>query len=339
MNKKLITFLTTFLLSIVVIWLTVEGWALRQFLTQPISSFSEDKVVKISKGMSSRGVANLLYNEEIVHHPDWFVWYLKYLGKSNQLKAGEYRIEVGSTLDDLVEILVEGKTVTYPITFIAGEKISDAILKIRNSEKLDHKLSEDWQSQLKKLLSLKNSLEGQLLPETYFYSTDDSDLEVIIRAHQALQNVLREAWQNREKGLPIKTPYEALILASIVEKETGHAPERPMIAGVFINRLRKGMRLQSDPTVIYGIGDRYDGNIRKKDLQTKTPYNTYRVNGLPPSPIALASADAIRAVMNPAKTDALYFVANGDGQHRFSKTLEEHNRAVRDYLKKLNQLN
>lgn len=335
--KKIKTLFITLFLSFVVLWMSVEGWAVRQFLTQPIPSLTENKVITVPKGASSRSVANLLFKEQIIHQPNWFVLYLKYLGKANQIKAGEFEIQAGWTLDELIDALIKGKTVTYPVTIIAGETFQQALSRIQGADKMQHQLGQMKNAELAKKLGIHGHLEGQLLPETYFYSSGDEDLELVKRSHRALKKILNEAWATREKGLPLKTPYEALILASIVEKETGYAPERSTIAGVFVNRLRKGMRLQSDPTVIYGMGEKYDGNIRKKDLQTKTPYNTYRINGLPPTPIALASADAIRAVMHPAKTDALYFVANGDGQHRFSKTLKEHNRAVRDYLRKLKQ--
>jgi len=215
-----------------------------------------------------------------------------------------------------------------------GWNRTTALARLADLPKMQFVLSPYDEAKLQSRLALANALEGQFLPETYFYSANQTDESILLRSHKALQKVLNEAWQNRAKDLPLKSPYEALILASIVEKETGHAPERPLIAGVFINRLKKRMRLQSDPTVIYGMGAAYDGNIRKKDLQTKTAYNTYRINGLPPTPIALASADAIRAVMNPAKTTALYFVAKGGGEHAFSNTLVEHNRAVRKYLLK-----
>jgi UPF0755 protein len=177
----------------------------------------------------------------------------------------------------------------------------------------------------------ENHLEGLLFPDTYFYAPHTSDLDVLRRAYRLQHDKLLAAWETRAQGLPYRTPYEALIMASIVEKETGAAAERPRIAGVFINRLKLGMRLQTDPTVIYGLGDRFDGNLRRDDLQRDTPYNTYTRTGLPPTPIAMPSEAAIEAALNPAKTDALYFVARGDGTHVFSSTLEAHNRAVNRY--------
>jgi UPF0755 protein len=174
--------------------------------------------------------------------------------------------------------------------------------------------------------------EGRFLPETYFFTRNTSDLEILRRSYAAMKELLQEEWDDRDEDLPLKTPYEALILASIVEKETGVADERPMIASVFINRLKKGMKLQTDPTVIYGMGERYKGNIRKKDLQRDTPYNTYTRKGLPPTPIALPAASSIQAVLHPAESEALFFVASGGGRHYFSKTYEEHKQAVIKYL-------
>lgn len=332
MFKKWQTFLLTLLLSFFVIWASVEGWAFRQFLTQPISYLQEAKVVTIPNGASSKRVARLLHDAHLTRHPVWLVWYLRWQGLAGDIKAGEIEIQPQWTLAELVDALVQGKVVTYPLTLIAGETLKQSLAKLKQAEKLSQTLGKDSVSQLQKTLNIHQPLEGLFLPETYFYAAHESDISILKRAHHALNKVLDKAWQTRMANLPLKTPYEALILASIVEKETGYSPERPMIAGVFVNRLRKGMRLQSDPTVIYGMGEAYDGNIRKKDLLNKTAYNTYRINGLPPTPIALPSADAIRAVLNPAKTKALYFVAKGEGQHYFSNTLVEHNRAVRRYL-------
>ena len=175
--------------------------------------------------------------------------------------------------------------------------------------------------------------EGLFFPDTYYFASGASDLAILKRAYQTMQQRLQESWQQRSPGLPLQTPYQALILASIVEKETGQASDRDMIAGVFINRLRRGMRLQTDPSVIYGMGDKFDGNLRKRDLLTDTPYNTYTRAGLPPTPIALPGLAALQATLHPAKTDALYFVARGDGSSVFSKSLAQHNRAVAKYQK------
>ena len=322
--------------SVLVIWLSVEGWAFRQFLTQPISSMQAPKVVSIQPGDSTRAVAKKLHQAQLIRHPQWFIWVMKWRGLDGNVKAGEIEIQPHWTLDTLIDALVQGKTVTYPITLIAGHTYAQLKQKLVHLEKVDHQLPEMTASQVAAALGIEaTSLEGQFLPETYFYSAGVSDVALLKRAHHALDTFLAQAWARRADNLPLQTPYQALILASMVEKESGHAPERDKIAGVFVNRLRKGMRLQSDPTVIYGMGEAYKGNIRKKDLQTKTPWNTYRIAGLPPTPIALASRASIEAVMQPADTTALYFVSKGNGQHQFSDTLAEHNRAVQRYI--LNQ--
>lgn len=332
--QKTKTFILTIAVSLFVIWLSVEGWSFKQFLTQPISNLTSPKVVSIAPGSSAKKVAYRLYEENLVRHPNWLVLMLKWQGQAESIKAGEIEIQPHWQLDELIDALVQGKTVTYPVTFIAGETVQQALARLAGSTKMRFEVDLTSAESVQKALGLSEPLEGQLLPETYFYSANETALSILRRSHQSLNAVLQQAWENRAPNLPLKTPYEALILASIVEKETGYAPERPMIAGVFINRLRKGMRLQSDPTTIYGMGDAYDGNIRKKDLLTKTAYNTYRISGLPPTPIALASEDAIQAVLNPATTKALYFVASGKGQHVFSKTLEAHNKAVQKYILK-----
>jgi len=318
----------TIALCIGLIWITVEGWALKEFLTKPISNQTESVVIEIKRGSSTQRIAAQLYDAKMIRHPTWFVWWLKYQQKSHLLKAGEFKIDPKWTLEELVATLIEGKSVQYPVTLIAGHTVKE-MLKALAESKLTGSVT---QADLKDALGIKH-LEGQFLPETYHFTAGETQLSILKRAHHALQKTLNDAWQTRDKSLPIDTPYEALTLASIVEKETGYAPERPTIAGVFVNRLNKGMRLQSDPTVIYGMGDAYAGDIRKKDLRTKTAYNTYRINGLPPTPIAMASKEAIEAVMHPEKTEAYYFVAKGSaGKHVFSKTLAEHNRAVRKYL-------
>ncbi|VAW46110.1 FIG004453: protein YceG like [hydrothermal vent metagenome] len=337
-------FIKQFLLLVsvlAVLLATVLFWQMSQFLKSPISEQSKSVVIEIKSGSSAQHVANLLHQKGVLSSPKWFTWYLRYQEKHHLLKAGEIMIQPYWSVDELIEHLIKGDTVQYPVTLIAGQTVQQALATIQVLPKIKKTLDIKDIKALQALLgvSLKvnpkypyASLEGRLLPETYHYQAGDTDKQLILRAHNALKQRLESAWQQREKGLPIKTPYDALILASIVEKETGIASERAKIAGVFINRMRRGMRLQTDPTVIYGIGMSYDGNIRKRDLQTKTLYNTYKIDGLPPTPIALPSKEAINAVMHPEKTKALYFVAKGGGEHYFSNTLVEHNRAVRKYL-------
>ncbi|MCF6299466.1 MAG: endolytic transglycosylase MltG [Thiomicrorhabdus sp.] len=317
------------------------AWQFNQFLSTPISEQNTPVTIEIKSGSSAQHIAGLLHQKKFLESPKWFLWYLRYQEKHHLLKAGEMTIQPSWTVDELIEHLIKGDTVQYPVTLIAGQTVQQALQVIQALPKIKKVLDIENIAELQALFQIDKkidkkypyaNLEGLLLPETYHYQTGDTDKKIVLRAHQALTKTLESAWQQREKGLPIKTPNEALILASIVEKETGIAAERPKIAGVFVNRMRLGMRLQTDPTVIYGIGMSYDGDIRTRDLRTKTAYNTYKIDGLPPTPIALPSKEAIMAVMHPQKTKALYFVAKGGGAHYFSKTLVEHNRAVRKYL-------
>ena len=242
-------------------------------------------------------------------------------------------MERGDRIESLFARLVAGKEHLYKITLVEGETYSQWLDRFNKAE---HWQRLPTEAELLKSWAVPHSrLDGLLLPETYHYALSDSVETILKRAYQAMTQTLESQWAKRQEKLPFKTPYEALILASIVEKESGVAHERPVIASVFINRLRKGMRLQTDPTVIYGMGDRYDGNIRRRDLRESTPYNTYIINGLPPTPIAMPSLESIHAVMHPADTAYLYFVATGrNGEHYFSKSLKEHNRAVRKYILK-----
>jgi len=335
---------TRLLLLSLVLALVIAGGAYTQFksfIETPISSSNQPIVITIKPGSSVIKVARQLQTEGFMSEPTWFAWYIRYQKKQNVIKAGEFQIEPNWTIDELISGLENAKNIQYPVTIVAGQTIQQSLQTIHALPKIKHELDIEDVKSLQKLLGLDlpvdkkypyASIEGRILPETYYYQAGDSDKSILLRAFKASNQALDQAWQNRDKKLPYKTPYEALIMASIVEKETGYAPERPLIAGVFVRRMNKGMRLQTDPTVIYGIGQSYDGNIRKRDLLKKTPYNTYRINRLPPTPIALPSLEAIEAALNPTPTKALYFVAKGGGQHYFSKTLKEHNRAVNKYL-------
>lgn len=333
--QKTKTFFLTLLLSFFIIWLSVEGWALKVFFTNPISSIKEQQIVQIPKGSSTQKVINILLEKQLIRDPTWFKWLLKYQGKTDKIKAGEIKINPKWTVNQLIDALVKGKEVSYSVTIIAGDTFKQAFKKLVIIENIKQDVSLNELTILKEVFDIDTSLEGMLLPETYFYNSGETIKKLLLRSYIDLNNLLAEQWQNREKNLPLKSAYEALILASIVEKETAKASERPLIAGVFINRLKKRMRLQTDPTVIYGMGKNYAGDIRSKDLITYTPYNTYKIKGLPPTPIALASAESIKAVMHPEVSNYLYFVAKGtgDGGHTFSKTLAEHNKAVQEYLK------
>lgn len=263
--------------------------------------------------------------------PRWFGLYVRLLGLHN-IKAGEYLLQPGDTPRAVVEKLNKGEVVSFQITFPEGWTLRQWLAHLHTYERIANTLEGKSDAEIIAALGLSlNHLEGWFFPDTYHFGSGESDVDILRRAYLKMAKVLDEEWQNRQSGLPINSPYEALILASIVEKETGVAAERQTIAGVFVRRLVKGMRLQTDPTVIYGLGADYRGNITRKHLRQATPYNTYKIDGLPPTPIAMPGRAAIHAALNPAPGEALFFVARGDGSHVFSATLEEHNKAVRNY--------
>jgi UPF0755 protein len=253
-------------------------------------------------------------------------------GKASRLKAGSYELAPGATPHRLVEQLVRGEFAQHSLVVIEGWTFRQMRQAVAANPALKHDSADlSDEELLAKVAPGSGKPEGLFFPDTYLFARGASDLQVFRQAHALMKKRLDDAWASRAPGLPYKSPYEALIMASIIEKETGHKAERDMIAGVFVNRLRQGMLLQTDPTVIYGMGERYEGNIRKRDLQTDTPYNTYLRAGLPPTPIALPGAAALAAATNPARTDALYFVSRGDGTSQFSSSLTEHNHAVNKY--------
>lgn len=249
-----------------------------------------------------------------------------------RMHVGEYRLQPGDSLLSLLEKMDRGEVIQRSLTLVEGWNFRELRVRLAAQDTLTHTLDSLTDDQIMEKLGRPGQHpEGWFAPETYFYTRGTSDLTLLRRALERQEALLEEAWSQRDDDLPIDSPYEALILASIIEKETGVPDERPEIAGVFTNRLRKGMRLQTDPTVIYGMGEAYDGNIRRSDLRRPTPYNTYTISGLPPTPIAMPGQEAILAAVQPAQTESLYFVARGDGSHYFSKTLAQHQKAVRDY--------
>ena len=258
------------------------------------------------------------------------------------MKAGTYSLTGVKTLQDLLDILNSGKEAQFSVKFIEGKTFKEWRKNLESSPHLKQTLQGKTDKEIMALLDIPavakavyewNNMEGWLYPDTYNYTPNSTDLELLKRSATRLQKALDKAWNERDENLPLADPYQMLILASIVEKETGIAAERPQVASVFINRLKANMKLQTDPTVIYGMGENYTGNIRKKDLETMTPYNTYMIEGLPPTPIAMVSESALQAVAHPEKTDFYYFVADGSGGHKFTRNLNEHNKAVQEYLR------
>jgi UPF0755 protein len=302
------------------------------FASTPITLEEEVMEFDIRAGSSLRKISEQLVDQGALNESLSFMVLVRLMGKAGEVKAGNYLIENGTTPYDLFITITSGKTTQASITFIEGwtfQQMRDVMMK---NESIKHiTIAYTDEQILENIGAAETHPEGLFFPDTYYFSKGMTDLEILKRAYHAMQTRLHEAWEKREAGLPYKTPYEALIMASIIEKETGRADERKTIAGVFTNRMRIGMRLQTDPTVIYGMGENFDGNIRRRDLQTDTPYNTYTRGGLPPTPIAMPGLASIEAALNPAKTKALYFVGKGDGSHAFSSTLAEHNRAVVKY--------
>ena len=312
---------------------------IRHYLESPLP-VARSETFTIPSGQGTSAVARDLERAGLLSRPQLFALYARYRGLASDIKAGEYLIEAGQTPAGLLAQFVEGRVVLHSLTLVEGWTFRQALEAIQSHEAVDVVLDSDDESSIASLTGLPmESPEGWLLPETYHFPRGSTDMELLGLAASAMRDALDEAWSGREDGLPLKDSYEALILASIVEKETGIASERARIAGVFVRRLRRGMRLQTDPTVIYGLGAGYTGNLRRADLERDTPYNTYTRHGLPPTPIALPGKGALLAVAHPTDEDTLYFVATGegDGTHYFSRTLEEHNQAVSRYLARLRE--
>lgn len=290
---------------------------------------SEPVTISLRKGDGLSVLAEQLKQKKLLVEPFWLKLLVLQTGSLQRLRFGVYRVMPGTTQRGLLDLIVRGRTVETPITIAEGLRFKDLIQILKDQAILRLDLKDQAYLDIMRALGEPDvHPEGQFFPDTYYASESTTELDILKKAHKKMNTVLQEEWQERAPDLPLASPYEALILASIVEKETGHPEERAEIAGVFLRRLLKGMRLQTDPTVIYGMGEAYQGNIRKEDLRRDTPYNTYTRNGLPPTPIALPGREAIHAVLHPAAGTSLYFVARGGGRHHFSSTLEEHERAV-----------
>jgi UPF0755 protein len=296
---------------------------------------------QIESGRGLGSVARDLAGKGVLQRPRWLIFHARLTEQSALLKAGEYRIETGETPRSLLDKFVRGQVFLHSLTVIEGWTFRQLLEEMARTPTLSHDDSVD-QTDLVNILGIPApSTEGWFFPDTYLFAAATSEIDLLARGVEVMKSELSDSWARRADDLKLKTEYEALILASIIEKETALETERPMIAGVFHRRLQKGMRLQTDPTVIYGLGESFDGDLRRADMTSDTPYNTYTRYGLPPTPISLPGKASIDAAVNPAPGDALYFVATGDpdGSHYFSATLEEHNQAVQRYLGKLRSRN
>jgi UPF0755 protein len=313
-------------------WLAMD---FNSFRTAPLTIGDEAVSLLVKPGSSFKSVASELHERGVLEQPVYLVLLARWQGVDGKIKAGEYALHPGLDPEQLLQQLTEGQVLQYALTLIEGETFREMMRRIAEAPALEQTLGDHKGETVMQAIGYPGlHPEGRFLPETYHYPRGTRDVDVLRRAFRDMETFLDAKWAKRDADLPLKTPYEALILASIVEKETGLASERPQIAGVFVRRLKKGMRLQTDPTVIYGIGEQFDGDIRFRDLRKDTPYNTYTRAGLPPTPIAMPGKEAIHAVLHPAPGDSLYFVARGDGSHEFSATLGAHNRAVDTYQRK-----
>ncbi len=310
------------------------GWVAYR-VNSPVQFSSLPYEFSVKPGSSLKSVANQLVEAGILPDAWSFILLSRLMGVASSLKAGDYEITASTSPLELLKRITKGDISQSEIRFIEGWTFSQLRQMLDQHPAVRHDTIGLSNSEIMKLIGAnETAAEGLFFPDTYYFARGSSDAAILKRAYRAMQNHLNDAWAGRAVNLPLKDPYQALILASIVEKETGRESDRSMVASVFLNRLRLSMMLQTDPTVIYGLGDKFDGNLRKKDLLTDQEYNTYTRRGLPPTPIAMPGLASIQAVLNPAKTDALYFVAKGNGRSHFSNNLEEHNRAVSKYQKR-----
>jgi len=326
-KKALLAFFVIFSLIMISFFILLETQ-----MQQPMV-FSHTQLLTVDKGSSVSSFAKKLVKQGWIENRFWLRAYGRLYPNKVQIKAGTYHIPLNTSLHSLLAVLSRGKEHQFQLTFVEGSSFTQWLTQLKQQPQLTQTLASLTVAQIAQRLGIKQANpEGWFFPETYAFTQGTADFQLLKRAYGKMKRSLDELWQQRAANLPYKTPYQALIMASIIEKETSHLPEQGLIASVFINRLAKKMRLQTDPTVIYGLGERYQGDITRAHLREKTPYNTYRINGLPPTPIAMPSLLALKAALNPATSDYYYFVSGGNGKHVFSKTLAEHNAAVRRFL-------
>lgn len=307
------------------------AWQQNRALQQPLQ-LTEEMLLEVPAGSTPGGLLNRLQAQGVIDGALWLRLYWRFNLGGPALHSGEYRLQSTQNAREMLALWQRGEVVQYSLTLVEGWNFRQVRAALGRQERLEQRLANLSDAELMERLGLAGqNPEGRFFPDTYRYVRGMSDEDLLRQANARLESVLAEEWQKRADSLPYREPYDALIMASMIEKETGVPEERETIAGVFVRRLRLGMRLQTDPTVIYGMGERYNGRITRADLRRPTPYNTYTIDGMPPTPIAMVGREAIRAALNPADGRALYFVARGDGSHVFSNTLAEHNRAVRQY--------
>ena len=324
------------LIGIAVLLLSFAGGWLamnyKHYVSTPLPIAEPGYQHVIAAGTSLKRFSADLHRSGILPHPLYFKWMARFAGDSQAVKAGEYLFAPGITPPQLLQQVVSGAVIQHAFTIVEGWTFAQLLEALRHDDVITHTLDDLGPDQLMQRLGYAGQHpEGRFMPDTYHFPRDTTDVAFLQRAYHSMTDLLNAEWAQRDQSLPYKTPYEALIMASIIEKETALPEERSEIAGVFVRRLKRGMRLQTDPTVIYGLGDRFDGNLRRRDLSSDSPYNTYMHSGLPPTPIALPGRASLHAALHPAAGDAIYFVARGDGSHVFSATLEAHNKAVRRY--------
>ncbi len=324
-KKLLIVFFTLFFISFLII-----SWNIYGLLKKPIiPANSPPQIISIDRSASAYQIAKLLEERNLIHSSQLLLLILRFEGLSHQIKAGVYQINPGETVMDLIHRIVSGKVITQKFTIIEGTTLKKVSEDLKNAPYLNYN-SNDWSS----VKGEYSSAEGLLLADTYQYQGGSSSKTLLEQAHKNLMLFLNDSWSHRAADLPYRNPYELLIAASIIEKETAIAEERKLISGVMVNRLKKLMPLQMDPTVIYGLGDAYKGKLSHNDMSVKSPYNSYLIRGLPPTPIAMVGKEAIDAAAHPQLSKYLYFVAKGDGSHQFSETYEQQKKAIKQYQRK-----
>ncbi|UYU33314.1 cell division protein YceG [Siccibacter colletis] len=311
-------------------------WKVRQLADSKIT-VKEETIFTLKQGTGRIALGKQLYDEKIITRPRVFQWLLRAEPELANFKAGTYRLTPEMTVRDALRLLASGKEAQFPLRLVEGMRLSDWLKQLHDAPHIKHTLPDANYETVAKAVGIDNPqwVEGWFWPDTWSYTAHTTDVTILKRAHARMVKAVDEAWEGRAPGLPYKDKNQLVTMASIIEKETAVASERDRVASVFINRLRIGMRLQTDPTVIYGMGETYNGNITRKDLETPTPYNTYVISGLPPGPIAMPGQASLTAAAHPAKTSYLYFVADGKGGHAFTTNLSSHNQAVQAYLKSL----